>query len=267
MKKIEFEIRGLNYEIEDITIQDYYNFRTGLLLKGEEAEFELISKLSKCPVELLKQISLDNWRVLSFNFNTLIANTFTDDPVLVNQFTHEGVEYGLIDWDKITIGEFADLDVIANSPDADSKLHEILAILYRPIVKKKWKKNIVEDYDYDGFKERCELFLSLPMGMVKAATNFFLHTGQASLKATQIFSIQTKDPATKEILKKSEEILMLLQDNGTSQSPNSLETMRLKSKELQDLALKKRSIFSRTEITNFKNKKWNLKKWLNNIIK
>jgi len=267
MKKIEFEIRGLNYEIEDITIQDYYNFRTSLLLEEKEAEFEIISKLSKCPIELLKQISLEDWKILSFNFNTLIANVFTKDPVLVNQFTHLDVEYGLLDWDKITIGEFADLDVIATSPDADNKLHEILAILYRPIVKKKWKKNIVEDYDYEGFKERCELFLTLPMGMVKAATGFFLHIGQISLKATQISSIQTKDPATQEILKKSEEILMLLQDNGTSQLPNSLETMRLKSKELQDLALKKRSIFSHIETINYKNKRWNLKKWIKNIIK
>ena len=141
MKKIEFEIRGLNYEIEDITIQDYYNFRTNLLLDAKEAEFEFISKLSKCPVELLKQISLDDWKVLSFNFNVMVSAAFAENPIVVNQFTHKGVEYGLLDWDKMTIGEFADLDVITNSSNVDNKLHEMLAILYRPIVKKKWKKN------------------------------------------------------------------------------------------------------------------------------
>jgi hypothetical protein len=264
MKKIEFEIRGLNYEIEDITIQDYYNFRTALLLEGEEAEFELISKLSKCSIELLKQISLDDWRVLSFNFNTMISIAFTENPILVNQFNHLGVEYGLLDWDKITIGEFADLDVIATAPDADNKLHEILAILYRPIVKKKWKKNIIEDYDYDGFKERCELFLSLPMGMVKAVIGFFLHIAQISLNRTKESLMQGKKTDQKAM---AISILTTLQDSGGLLSYTSQVETRSKFNELLLSALKNPLTLLRGSKTNLKKKKWNLKKWFKNIIK
>jgi hypothetical protein len=264
MKKIEFEIRGLNYEIEDITIEDYYNFRTTLLLGGQEAEFELVSKLSKCPVELLKQISLDDWKVLSFNFNIMISMAFADNPVLVNQFTHEGVEYGLVDWDKMTIGEFADLDVIATSPDADSKLHEMLAILYRPIVKKKWKKNIIEDYDYDGFKERCEIFLGLPMSMVKAVIGFFLHIAQISLNLTKESLTRGTKSSQKTLAIK---ILTTLQDSGGLQSYTSQGETRLKLNELLDSALKNHSTLSHGSKINLKKKKWNLKNWLKNIIK
>lgn len=264
MKKIEFEIRGLNYEIEDITIQDYYNFRTNLLLGGEEAEFELISKLSKCPIELLKQISLNDWKVLSFNFNVMVSMAFADNPVLVNQFTHDGVEYGLLDWDKMTIGEFADLDVIATSPEADNKLHEMLAILYRPIVKKKWRKNIVEDYDYEGFKERSEIFLSLPMSMVKAVIGFFLHIAQISLDRTKESLTMGKKTDQKTL---ALTILTTLQDNGGLQSYISQEETRLKLNELLGSASKNPSTFLHGNKTNSGKRNWNLKKWFKNIIK
>lgn len=264
MKKIEFEIKGLNYEIQNVTIRDYYQIRTDLIINGKEAEFEIISKLSKCPVELLRQLSMDAWETLSFHFSIMISSSLTENIEVLNQFTHDGVEYGLVDWDKITIGEFADLDVIATSPDADSKLHEILAILYRPIIKKKWKKNIIEEYDYDGFKERCEIFLDLPMDMVKSVIGFFLHIGQISLNLTkESLKSAKKTNQTKVALA----ILTTLQDNGGLQSSTLQEETLLKLKEQLDLALNNPSILLSGNTTKEKNKKSNLKKWLNNIIK
>lgn len=263
MKKIEFEIKGLTYEIECVTIRDYYQIRTDLIVKGREAEFEIISKLSKCPVELLKQLSMDAWETLSFHFSVMISSALAENPELVNQFTHEGVEYGLVDWDKITIGEFADLDVIATSPDADSKLHEILAILYRPIVKKKWRKNIIEEYDYDGFKERSEIFLDLPMDMVKSVIGFFLHIAQVSLDLTkESLEAGKKTNQTKTVLT----ILTTLQDNGGLQSYISQEETLLKLNEQLSSVLKSPSTSLPGNKIKEKKKRWNLKKWFKNII-
>ena len=263
MKKIEFEIKGLSYEIECVTIRDYYQIRTDLIVRGQEAEFEIISKLSKCPIELLRQLSMDAWQTLSFHFSVMISSALAENPELVNQFTHDGVEYGLVDWDKITIGEFADLDVIATSPDADSKLHEILAILYRPIVKKKWKKNIIEEYDYDGFKERCEIFLDLPMDMVKSVIGFFLHIGQISLDLTkESLERGRKTNQTRTALA----ILTTLQDSGGLQSSILQEETLLKLNEQLSLALKNPSTSLPGNRIKQKKKSWNPKKWLSNII-
>ena len=264
MKKIEFEIRGLTYEIEPITIRDYYKIKTDLIVEGREAEFKIISKLSKCPTELLKQLSVDAWSSLSFHFSLMISSALSDNIELVNQFTHEGVEYGLVDWDKMTIGEFADLDVIATSSDADNKLHEILAILYRPIVKKRWKKNIVEEYDYEGFKERCGIFLDLPMDRVKSVIGFFLHLGQVSLNHTK--ESLEKRKKTSEI-QTALKILTAVQEDGGIQSYTFQEGTRWKLTELLNLELKNHSTSLLGNKTKLKNKSWNPKRWLKNIIK
>jgi hypothetical protein len=263
MKKIEFEINGLTFEMEKISIKDYYEIKTDLLLNGRDAEFEIISKLSRCPVDLLKQLSLADWEALTFHFNLMIDKNLGENPELINQFTHDGIEYGLIDWDKITIGEFADLDVIVTSPNADSRLHEVLAILYRPIVKKKWKKNIVEEYDYDGFKERSEIFLHAPLYLVKAVTGFFLTIAQTSLNLTKE-SLEMEAKKNPKI-QKALQMLTTLLDNGGAQSFTSPEAAHSRLTELQNLDLKKPSTLLPTNTAKQKSKKWNLKKWLTNI--
>ena len=264
MKKIEFEIKGLNYAIEDISIKDYYAVKTDLVLNGTDAEFQIISKLSRCPIELLKQISIDDWKTLTFHFNLLITSNLSENIQLVNQFKFKDVEYGLLDWDKMTIGEFADLDVIVNSPEVDNKLHEVLAILYRPIIKKTWRKNHIEEYDYDGFKERSEIFLDAPVYLVKAVLGFFLHIGQVSLNRTKE-SLETgkKTPEKNLAIK----ILTALQDNGGLQSFTSQTEIPSKLTELLDLGLKKRSTFLRGNTMKVKKPSWKIKNWLTNITK
>lgn len=262
MNKIEFEIKGMNYVIENISIRDYYAIRTDLALDGNEAEFRIISRLSRCPIDLLKQLPVEDWNAITFHFSVLINKSLTDNIEIVNQFTHQGVEYGLLDWDKMTIGEFADLDVIVNASDADNRLHEVLAILYRPIVKKKWKKNIIEDYDYDGFKERCELFLDLPVRIIKAVIGFFLHIGQISLDLTkESLEGKKKNPQTKTVLR----ILTILQDNGGLQSYISQGETPSKLQELLDSELKKLLTSSPGKSIKPNDKKPSNKKWLKNI--
>ena len=259
--KIEFEIAGVNYEIPTIKIRDYYAIRTKTIVHGKEAEFEIVGQLTGCDPNLLRKLKLDQWQSLSFHINLLIDKELNLEPELINQFAHEGVEYGLIDFDKMTIGEFADLDVIINSENADGRLHEMLAVLYRPIVKKKWKKNIVEDYDYEGYKERCELFLDLPISMARAASGFFLHIGKAFSNPTQDFS----NPLLNQAMEKVNQIVTLLRDSGTSLSSDSLDKAYLISQELKDLELEKHLISSPGNTTKLESKSSKIKKWFKNI--
>jgi hypothetical protein len=163
----------------------------------------------------------------------------------------------------MTIGEFADLDVIVSDPSADSKLHEILAVLYRPIVARKWRKNIVEKYDYDGFKHRTELFLDLPISMSKAISGFFLTFAVASLKTTEIYLKSTKK-VQREMVK---EARVMLRGGGTSLSSDWLTKILSKYQGLQNLELEKHLTSLPTEKNKLKNPSWSISKWLKNIIK
>jgi hypothetical protein len=261
--KIEFEIEGKKYEIPTIRIRDYYAMRTELAVKGKEAEFEIIAQLTGCPVNHLRSLKLDQWQSLSFHVNYLIDKEINLEPELIHQFTHEGIEYGLVDFDTMTIGEFADIDVIINSPNADSKLHEMLAILYRPIVKKKWKKNIIEEHDYEGYKHRCEIFLDLSISMARSVSGFFFHTGKAFLNPIKDFSNLELNQAMEKIQK----ITSTLLGSGTSLSSDSLTEMSLILEELKSLELEKHLTSSPGNLTKTKSKKWNLKNWFKNIIK
>lgn len=238
MKKIEFEIKGKSFEISEITIKDYYEIKNDILLNNYESEFEIISKISKCPVEWLKELSLNEWNGITFHFNILINKSLHENPQVINQFVLNGVEYGLLDWNKITIGEFADLDLILNSPNCDSRFHEILAILYRPIVKKTLRKNIIEPYDTDGFEERKEIFLQAPLHLIKAVMGFFLNSAKAFLDLMKVYL----DLKPKEITQMKQALQEIYTGNGTQYSYNSLSTILSKSIVLPNSESKKHLI-------------------------
>ena len=260
--KIHFELEGNKWSIEGIKIRDYYAIRTLLLLDNAESKYNIISHLSGCPVNTLKDFTISAWYKIWEGLENMIQVEMWDKQEVVHQFNHEGIDYGLLDFDKMTIGEFADLDVIVSDPNADSRIHEILAVLYRPIVSRKWKKNIVERYDYDGFKHRSELFLDLPLGKSKAVSGFFLGIVQASLKTTPIYLASER----KMQMKMEKEAQDLLRKGGTSLSSDWLETILSRFQELQNSELEKPLISSPIKKTHYAQLKMNLKKWFKNII-
>ena len=77
-----------------------------------------------------------------------------------------------VDIDKLTTAEFADLDVISVDPMRDGRLHELLAILYRPQG---------EAYDWSTCSARAEGFKELPMEVAVGAGNFFFEFARVSI--------------------------------------------------------------------------------------
>ena len=63
-------------------------------------------------------------------------------------------------------------------------LADIAAVLYRPILKQRGDKLILEPYDTDGFEERKVLFMDLPVTCVRSANAFFLQSAASLLKNT-----------------------------------------------------------------------------------
>jgi hypothetical protein len=82
----------------------------------------------------------------------------------------------------MTIGEFADLDIIASGPSPEKRLAEIASIVYRPVVEETPDYILLEKYTVEGAKKRERLFQFLPLSAIKSANAFFLQSASQSLK-------------------------------------------------------------------------------------
>jgi len=257
---INFEIDDQKWEIQDLTIRNYYDIKLDLMIDGMEGKFAVVSRLSGCPVETLKELTVQSWNDIWIALEVMIANGFKDDMTIMNQFIFEGKEYGLVDFEAMTIGEFIDLDMIVSAENVDSRLHEILAVLYRPIIRKKWNKNIVEKYNTESYNFRREIFLDLPVRYAKTAIGFFLLIAQVSIKAMPTSSTLTMQ----EIQLEMENVLKEMSGkNGMPSSLSLLEKVLLRSVDLQNSESKKPLTSLPTNKTWFAKRMSRLEKWFN----
>jgi hypothetical protein len=183
--KPTFKINGQEYAFQELTLRTYYALRD-VLAKGETktSEFEVVQCMTGCPVSLLRQLPYADWLMVweeaSLQIGQLTGDTSSVRPII----ELNGVRYGLPAVGDLTIGEFADLDVILSSGKAEEMLADIAAVLYRPILKQRGDKLILEPYDTDGFEERKVLFMDLPVTCVRSANAFFLQSAASLLKNT-----------------------------------------------------------------------------------
>lgn len=258
--KIKFEIDRKEYAISEIKLWQYYEIKNALFMEEIDSKFRIISALSDCPVDVLRGLDLEDWSQIWGNFEMMVSSVAKTQ--LVDTFFLNGEEYGLTKIDSMTMGEFADLDVILHAPDADNKLHEVLAILYRPVTGRTRKGYYIEDYDYEGFKWRSKEFLNAPLFLAKPATGFFLHSVKASLEAMDNFlKVKTTNPK----LLRLKELVKTLRESGGKHSLLSQEEMLSIYQELQSLESESLSTSSLSDMKKPKKQKWNRKNSLKNI--
>jgi len=97
---------------------------------------------------------------------------------IIFQFKHNDKEYGLVqDFYKLTMAEWVDLEVYSNGENVLDNIHKIMAILYRPVVKKlKNNKYQIENYNSNDIEQRAEEFLDLPLEFYLSVSGFFLQS-------------------------------------------------------------------------------------------
>lgn len=107
-------------------------------------------------------------------------------------FEIDGVTYGLEnDWQKMTWGQWVDLEVYSQSDKINDHIHKILAILYRPVQVEKGVKYTLKKYKSSEVDERAELFqqelgIEIWFGVSTfflQALNVFTNNIETSLKA------------------------------------------------------------------------------------
>lgn len=234
--KPTFKINGEQYQFEDITLRTYYALKD-ILAKGEtrESEFEIVHCLTGCPADLLKQLKFTDWLMVWEETIHMLGKLTGDADAIRPVIEFNGTKFGLPAVEDLTIGEFADLDVILSSAKAEDKLADIAAVLYRPILKQKGAKIVLEPYDTDGFETRKELFLDLPITAVRSANAFFLQSANSLLRNTagslvkkgrlkgipqdvldKLEAILQQDPGGEQSISLQEEILLNLKKHPSS---------------------------------------------------
>jgi len=117
-----------------------------------------------------------------------------------NRFTMSGIEFGFIpNLDKTTAGEYFDLCKYGMEVET---LHNLMAILFRPITNKSWTK----DYaiaEYKGTSDWAEAMKLTPMNIVNGALFFFLNLSTELTNFIQNLEVkeQARDKAQSNILK------------------------------------------------------------------
>jgi hypothetical protein len=170
MKKIE--------SWSDITIGQYQE------IMSIQTENEITKFVETCAICLdtdpqeLRSLTLSDFRELQKNMSFVSKDPESDIRQIIEI---DGIEYGLIpDMSVITAGEFIDAEQF--KLDAMNNLHNIVALIYRPITKK------ISDTEYEidlhkaqGFEKRANLFRdNVSIEIVLGAVLFF------SLLATEL---------------------------------------------------------------------------------
>lgn len=219
-----FTIGKTTYKFQEVTMRIYYRLQEILkTIDDKDAEFKVVECLTGCPVSELKKLTYTNWLIIweetQFLINSLAGTTEEIRPI----YEFNKVKYGFPTPESMTIGEFADLEVLFTADDFQNRLHEAAAILYRPILKQSGNNITIEEYDTEKCKERAELFLDLPILAIRSANSFFLRYAHSSLN--NIAESLSKMPEMQKISQKDREALqnILLQESGGISSIPFLE--------------------------------------------
>jgi hypothetical protein len=181
MKKIEFKIGREEYEVKDVTLQNYKEVLGMLENPDPQTPYEIVEFLSGCPKETLMELKFSDWYFLWDATKDMLLGTSDQTTSIIPVIEFAGRRYGLPSIEDMSVGEFVDLDIITTGPSPETRLAEIAAILYRPIVEETEDYIKLEKYSVEEAKKREKLFKFLPLSAIKSANAFFLQSASRSL--------------------------------------------------------------------------------------
>jgi len=256
----KFRIGKTTYQFKEINLKSYYRLQDILNSPKKGSEYEIVEAVTDCPVKELKKLKYADWLLVweecNLHISDLQGTTDAIQPII--QFN--GVKYALPKIDDLTVGEFADLDVILTSPGSEKRLAEIAAILYRPVIKQNAFVTKIAEYDPDGYEERLALFQELPLSAIKSANSFFLQSANLSLKSTaesllKLPEMKMLDPQGQELVRQ-----LLQPGPGGEYSMSWQQKILSDFTELRSLRSEKRLTGWRGNVTKLKNKIWPYKR-------
>jgi len=204
----------IQLEIPDyLSVKQWKKFVSLEHLSDSEKMITMIHLLSGKEVDEIR-----NWTPTSIkSVYTKVLETITDiQPSFYPVFELDGVLHGFRSMSNLTLGEYVDLENLAKHPQ--DNIEEIMAILYRPIVKHRFKgikwafknkfkvslgeaENLfkyyeVEKYDSRKRAENAEKLSVIPASIALGALSFFLVVGTTFYLNSNLSSLPPKQQMT-----------------------------------------------------------------------
>ena len=218
----------------EITIPDFMSVEQYQIINNIEHLTELNKTIRTISVLTgVDEAELKTWDVSTLSkvyrdLNSKIDYKESFHPI----FSYEDTLYGFSNIDTMTLGEDTDLERLCKEPNKN--LHEIMAILYRPIKKHNfknivwqkaqkilikegkstniWKQYKLKKYDVEDRYETAERFKQLPVNYALGAMSFFLATASGYLTITAPYSTEAEELMLNKL---TEMNLNLLKNIGT----------------------------------------------------
>lgn len=164
----------------DVSLKTYqkYNSRVSNLEDEDEIVLGSISALCNIPIDIIKRLKVKDIKTLYKRLSKLISVPVNKE--VFDKIEIKGVKYGFHpNLDELTMGEFVDLE--EQTKDGVDGFHNVLAILYRPIIEEKGNNYNIEPYNESHIKN-ASLFQELSIDVVNGVMVFFYRLGNKFIK-------------------------------------------------------------------------------------
>jgi len=175
--KIEFD--GKSYEVKEPTITDWSNvMKYKDILDEEEMYYKILEEFT----------GMSRDEILSHNAADIIRIGDAVQQIMLHQnkklhssFEHKGIKYLLVDVNRISFGQFVDIDTFLRKDEKYRilNLNELAAYMY-------CEEGV--EYGVSDFKARIEAFKDLEVKHVESALFFLANLAEASQSLTQLYS-------------------------------------------------------------------------------
>ena len=232
-----------------LSLKHWKQFVASEHLEPTEKMITLLSIMSDMTVEEVQQYKPSELKQI---YDAVLKSLTDLQPQFYPIFELDGVLYGYTPVSKLTLGEYVDLERLAKQPQEN--IEEIMAILYRPIVKDrfsglKWAyknkykvalgdaENLfryyeVEKYDSSERVKKAEILNVIPAAMALGALSFFLVLANSSLIGSNLSSLPPKQQM-ETVKKMSKEMASMNIGDGLQLFLTSQKHPSLKSQEIE----------------------------------
>ena len=132
-----------------------------------------IASLCGVPEKFVKKLKREDIKKIYEKLSKIISVPV--NKKIYNKIEIKGVKYGFHpNLDEMTLGEFVDIE--ENSKGGVGSFHNVLSVLYRPIIKEEKGKYDIEPYETKHL-ENSELFKTLSIDIVNGVMIFFYTLG------------------------------------------------------------------------------------------
>lgn len=167
---------------EKLTVRQYQQFIKNQHLY-EKDPVALLSMYLDIPVDELKSYPYEQMDFIKTYITSVMTQEVKKELVMV--FEYEGVEYGLEnDWSKLSWGAWVDLEVFSSENVTDN-IHNLLAVLYRPVLTKNGTEYTIEPYKSSEIERRGRLFMNVDADIWFGCASFFFYLVNLSIIDTR----------------------------------------------------------------------------------